>query len=122
MSYSMPQGVRRGPELDLSDRTYDGREEGGQLTHGLGQLVDGQKGQDNFRLDLTGNGKGKVRPLRRRILSSSFTFILHSGPTCHSLFSFLSVYVCVLSPSCSHRATFVRPDDFKGNGHTLDLL
>lgn len=56
----MPQGVRRGPELDLSDRTYDGREEGGQLTHGLGQLVDGQKGQDNFRLDLTGHGKGKL--------------------------------------------------------------
>lgn len=56
----MPQGVKRGTELDLSDRTYDGREEGGQLSHGLGQLVDGQKGQDNFRADLTGHGKGKL--------------------------------------------------------------
>lgn len=52
--------MRRGPELDLSDRTYDGREENGYLFQGLGQLVDGQKGQDNFRLDLSGHGKGKT--------------------------------------------------------------
>lgn len=54
----MPQGVRRSPELDLTDRTYDGRETDGTLSGGLGQLVDGQKGQDNFRLDLAGHGKG----------------------------------------------------------------
>ncbi|KAK5643044.1 hypothetical protein RI129_009211 [Pyrocoelia pectoralis] len=58
LSYSGPQGLHRGPELDLSDRTYDGHEENGYLFHGLGQLVDGQKGQDNFRLDLSGHGKG----------------------------------------------------------------
>lgn len=58
VSYNMPQGLRRGPELDLTDLTYDGRDEGGQLSHGLGQLVDGQKGKDNFRLDLAGYGKG----------------------------------------------------------------
>lgn len=58
MSYSMPQGIKRGSEVDLSDRTYDGREEGGYLSGGLGQLVDGQKGPDNFRLD-SGNGKGE---------------------------------------------------------------
>ncbi|PBC31948.1 Discoidin domain-containing receptor [Apis cerana cerana] len=57
VSYSMPQGIKRGSEVDLSDRTYDGREEGGYLSGGLGQLVDGQKGPDNFRLD-SGNGKG----------------------------------------------------------------
>lgn len=55
----MPQGLRRGPDLDLTDRTYDGLEENGQLSRGLGQLVDGQKGRDNFRLDLAGHGKGK---------------------------------------------------------------
>lgn len=59
ISYAGPQGLKRGPEMDLSDRTYDGKEEGGMLTYGLGQLVDGRKGQDNFRLD-TGHGKGKV--------------------------------------------------------------
>ncbi|XP_068918044.1 discoidin domain-containing receptor 2 [Tenebrio molitor] len=58
LSYDVPQGLHRGPELDLTDRTYDGREEGGHLSRGLGQLVDGQKGQDNFRLDLAGHGKG----------------------------------------------------------------
>lgn len=55
----MPQGLSRGPDLDLTDRTYDGLEENGQLSRGLGQLVDGQKGRDNFRLDLAGHGKGK---------------------------------------------------------------
>jgi len=59
LSYSMPQGLQRGTEVDLSDRTYDGREESGYLSSGLGQLVDGQKGQDIFRLDLMGHGKGK---------------------------------------------------------------
>ncbi|XP_043518644.1 discoidin domain-containing receptor 2, partial [Frieseomelitta varia] len=58
VSYSMPQGIKRGSEVDLSDRTYDGREEAGYLSGGLGQLVDGQKGPDNFRLDVSGNGKG----------------------------------------------------------------
>ncbi|XP_031776700.1 discoidin domain-containing receptor 2 isoform X2 [Nasonia vitripennis] len=58
-SYSMPQGVLRGSELDLTDRTYDGVEEDGLLSGGLGQLADGQKGADNFfRLDVNGNGKG----------------------------------------------------------------
>ncbi|XP_003702400.1 discoidin domain-containing receptor 2 [Megachile rotundata] len=58
VSYSMPQGIKRGSEVDLSDRTYDGKEEGGYLSGGLGQLVDGQRGPDNFRLDVSGNGKG----------------------------------------------------------------
>ncbi|KAF7391893.1 hypothetical protein HZH68_011436 [Vespula germanica] len=60
VSYSMPQGIKRGSEVDLSDRTYDGSEEGGYLSGGLGQLVDGQKGPDNFRLDISGNGKGNA--------------------------------------------------------------
>ncbi|KAH1008410.1 discoidin domain-containing receptor 2 isoform X1 [Dendroctonus ponderosae] len=56
-SYSMPQGVKK-TDLDLSDRSYDGLDENGQLLHGLGQLTDGVKGQDNFRLDIKGLGKG----------------------------------------------------------------
>lgn len=56
----MPQGSSRGTELDLTDRTYDGTEHAGVLSGGLGQLVDGQKGQDNFKLDLSGYGKGKM--------------------------------------------------------------
>ncbi|XP_054744294.1 discoidin domain-containing receptor 2 [Anastrepha obliqua] len=58
VSYSIPKGVQRGMEIDLSDKTYDGHEEGDRYIDGLGQLVDGQKGKDNFRTDIHGFGKG----------------------------------------------------------------
>jgi hypothetical protein len=54
----MPQGEKRPGEVDLTDHSYDGTEEGGWLSGGLGQLVDGHHGQDNFRLDVFGLGKG----------------------------------------------------------------
>lgn len=60
MSYSIPKGVQRGLEVDLSDKMYDGHQEGDRLVGGLGQLVDGQKGTDNFRTDIHGFGKGIV--------------------------------------------------------------
>ncbi|XP_066250370.1 discoidin domain-containing receptor 2 isoform X1 [Euwallacea similis] len=56
-AYSMPQGVKRG-DLDLTDKSYDGSEENGHLSQGLGQLTDGTLGNDNFKLDLKGLGKG----------------------------------------------------------------
>lgn len=59
VSYSIPKGVQRGMEVDLSDKTYDGNEQGDRYVDGLGQLVDGQKGKDNFRTDIHGFGKGK---------------------------------------------------------------
>lgn len=74
LSYSGPQGLRRGPELDLSDRTYDGREEVGVLSQGLGQLVDGQKGHDNFRLDIAGHGKGNT-PTQRHTHTHTPTYV-----------------------------------------------
>lgn len=43
--------------LDLSDVSYDGDKMGGYLVNGLGRLVDGEVGGDNFRLDI-GYGKG----------------------------------------------------------------
>ena len=45
-----------------------GRTTGGYLSGGLGQLVDGQKGPDNFRLD-SGNGKGEFEPRARTRLT-----------------------------------------------------
>ena len=51
VSYSMRQGERRGSEVDLYDFTYDGTLIDGNLSGGLGQLVDGDEGQHNFRLD-----------------------------------------------------------------------
>ena len=56
----MNQGVQRGNEVDLTDQTYDGIEENGRLYGGLGQLEDGEKGADNFRLDVRGKGKGII--------------------------------------------------------------
>ncbi|XP_055387519.1 discoidin domain-containing receptor tyrosine kinase B-like isoform X2 [Condylostylus longicornis] len=58
ISYSIPKGIQRSMEIDLSDKTYDGQEENDRLVNGLGQLVDGQKGRDNFRTDIHGFGKG----------------------------------------------------------------
>lgn len=58
ISYSIPKGVQRGLEIDLSDQTYDGHDENDRLVDGLGQLVDGQRGTDNFRTDIHGYGKG----------------------------------------------------------------
>ena len=51
MSYDMLQGERRGNDINLSDFTYDGRNEDGMLSGGMGQLMDGDEGQHNFRLD-----------------------------------------------------------------------
>lgn len=59
VSYIIPKGTQRGNEVELSDKTYDGDDEGDRLLGGLGQLVDGQKGVDNFRSDVNGYGKGK---------------------------------------------------------------
>lgn len=53
----MPQGDRRGTEVNLYDFTYDGRNQDGVLSNGLGQLVDLEEGDSNFRLDKQGLGK-----------------------------------------------------------------
>lgn len=47
--------------IDLSDKSFDGREEGDRYVEGLGQLLDGQRGADDFLEDL-GYGKGKFKP------------------------------------------------------------
>ncbi len=59
VSYILPKGAPRGLETELSDKTYDGEDLGDRYVGGMGQLSDGQKGQDNFRSDIFGNGKGK---------------------------------------------------------------
>lgn len=57
LSYSMRQGDRRGSEVEFSDFTYDGDVVDGQLSGGLGQLVDGDEGASNFRLDIQNVGR-----------------------------------------------------------------
>ena len=60
----MPQGERRGTEVDLLDFTYDGEQL--DTTHkylkgGLGQLTDLRKGESNFRLDPHNSGYKVMR-------------------------------------------------------------
>ncbi|XP_050722151.1 discoidin domain-containing receptor 2-like isoform X1 [Eriocheir sinensis] len=57
VSYSMPQGISRGVEVDLLDLSYDGTTTEGLLIGGLGQLHDGIVGDHNFKTDI-GFGKG----------------------------------------------------------------
>lgn len=61
--------MQRGMEIDLSDKTYDGQEQGDRFVNGLGQLVDGQRGKDNFRMDINGFGKGNVERIWLRLQS-----------------------------------------------------
>ena len=51
LSYNIPQGMVRGATLELLDISYDGMEDpsNGYLTGGLGQLVDGKFGAENYR-------------------------------------------------------------------------
>ncbi|KAL0115773.1 hypothetical protein PUN28_010951 [Cardiocondyla obscurior] len=53
MSYTIPDASL----TEFSDISYDGKKEDNLLTDGLGCLIDGEVGADNYRLDM-GNGKG----------------------------------------------------------------
>lgn len=50
MSYSIPQGDRRGYNTQFIDEIYDGKNDKGVLRGGLGQLTDGIFGQNDYRL------------------------------------------------------------------------
>ncbi|XP_049771026.1 discoidin domain-containing receptor 2-like [Schistocerca cancellata] len=58
VSYSIPEDTVAVSQ-ELSDSTYDGEHRGGMLVAGLGRLVDGQLGADNFRIDV-GYGRGNA--------------------------------------------------------------
>ncbi|KAJ3661410.1 hypothetical protein Zmor_005805 [Zophobas morio] len=55
MSYAAPESSEA--SQGLYDSSYDGSRVNGELQGGLGRLVDGEFGADNFRLDI-GYGKG----------------------------------------------------------------
>ncbi|XP_076649969.1 discoidin domain-containing receptor 2 [Halictus rubicundus] len=56
VSYSMPQGDKRGNGWEFFDVTYDGLWDG-ELRRGLGQLTDGKTGPDNFKLGYYDNDR-----------------------------------------------------------------
>jgi hypothetical protein len=51
LSYSIPQGDKRSFDMDFSDKTYDGHLTNSVLQNGLGQLIDGDIGSDDIRVD-----------------------------------------------------------------------
>ncbi|XP_054275627.1 discoidin domain-containing receptor 2-like [Macrosteles quadrilineatus] len=58
VSYSMPQGDKRGAAWEMFDATYDGHWDG-ELQRGLGQLTDGRVGPDNFKMGYYDYGRGQ---------------------------------------------------------------
>lgn len=65
MSYTIPES----PTIELSDISYDGKRQDNLLTDGLGRLIDGEVGADNYRLDM-GDGRGNRWVDTRRVLSA----------------------------------------------------
>jgi discoidin domain receptor family protein 2 len=57
MSYSMPQGDKRGTAYEFYDWTYDGEWRGSELVNGLGCLTDGDYGPENFKLSYYAQSK-----------------------------------------------------------------
>lgn len=60
VSYSMPQGDKRGNDWEFYDTAYDGHWDGEELRRGLGQLTDGKFGPDNFKMGYYDNIQGWV--------------------------------------------------------------
>jgi hypothetical protein len=58
ISYQIPEDIVSWKDNEhLSDVSYDGVRENGYLINGLGRLVDGILGGDNYKIDI-GYGKG----------------------------------------------------------------
>ncbi|CAF3035602.1 unnamed protein product [Rotaria socialis] len=60
ISYSIPQGDKRGYDVEFIDETYDGHNDNGTLKDGLGQLTDGILAGDDYRLADNVQGIGKL--------------------------------------------------------------
>lgn len=54
----MPQGDKRGNDWEFFDATYDGHWDG-ELRRGLGQLIDGKRGSDNFKMGYYDYNRGQ---------------------------------------------------------------
>ncbi|CAF1084469.1 unnamed protein product [Rotaria sordida] len=60
ISYSIPQGDKRGYDAQFFDETYDGQNDNGILKDGLGQLTDGILAHDDYRLKDNVQGIGQI--------------------------------------------------------------
>ncbi|XP_018576319.1 epithelial discoidin domain-containing receptor 1-like, partial [Anoplophora glabripennis] len=58
IKYEAPRGEVREPDIDLEDISYDGILDGSLMKGGLGQLVDGLYGDDDYQKQLQGEHSG----------------------------------------------------------------
>lgn len=58
MKYDAPRGETR-EDVNLEDISYDGILEDSQMKGGLGQLIDGLYGDDDYQKQLQGENSGK---------------------------------------------------------------
>ncbi|CAF1088238.1 unnamed protein product [Rotaria magnacalcarata] len=73
ISYSIPQGDRRSYDMDFSDKTYDAHLS--RPTNGLGQLIDGDIGSDDIRLDTQSWGSRGFEWVGWKKITKNRTFI-----------------------------------------------
>ncbi|CAF1587743.1 unnamed protein product [Rotaria magnacalcarata] len=94
ISYSMPQGDKRGFDSQFFDETYDGQNDNGALTDGLGQLTDGIIGHDDYRSMDNSQGIGQtgydwIGWKRKSPFVSSINLIFHFD----SIRNFTSIHI-----------------------------
>ena len=70
LSYSMPQGDKRGPTYEFYDWNYDGEWRGNYLENGLGSLTDGNLGPDDYKLSYYAKSKLCFEEISFRNLTS----------------------------------------------------
>lgn len=58
IKYDAPRGEIRQPDIDLDDVSYDGILDGNYMKGGLGQLIDGLYGDDDYQKQLQGENSG----------------------------------------------------------------
>ena len=60
VSYSMPQGDKRGSTYEFYDYSYDGEWRGDGLYNGLGSLTDGDLGPADYKLSYYTKSKSEA--------------------------------------------------------------
>lgn len=88
VSYTIPES----PTIELSDISYDGKRQDNLLTDGLGRLIDGEVGADNYRLDM-GDGRGNRWVDTRRVLSAETEGVSKISPWQRSVFGINANYI-----------------------------
>lgn len=91
VAYSIPEEPSGELSPDLTDVAYDGWTKEGRLIGGLGRLVDGEVGGDNFKLDI-GYGKGNSPSIYRYIFIFLLFVLENSNFNFHLLIFFFYIF------------------------------